>query len=163
MKLKMLFLLAVWIVLFSTNVYAQGGRGVNLNTVIDSISVKNSSLSVNDIANGANGFLPKIQTVYTINADTTIGADQSGTLFVLRPLTAKRTLTLPGAVAGLEFDFLIADTDSLRIMTATGDSLITSAGVASKTATSVAGTIRLVAMDTVRWIMLYTLGTWTSY
>lgn len=163
MKLRVFLLLMVGIMLFSTNVYAQGGRVVNLNSTADSTNTKNSSLSVNDIANGANGFLPKLQTVYTINADTTIGANQNGTLFVLRPLTAKRTLTLPGAAAGLEFDFLIADTDSLRIMTATGDSLITSAGVASKTTTSVAGTVRLVAMDAVRWIMLYTLGTWTSY
>lgn len=155
--------LIVCLVLFAPMVYPQGNRMVNLNSVVDSNNAKNGTLSVNDIANGANGFLPKLQTVYTINADTTIGASQNGTLFVLRPLTAKRTLTLPGAATGLEYDFLIADTDSMRITTASGDSLITSAGAAWKTATSVAGTIRLVAMDTTRWIMLYTLGTWTSY
>lgn len=103
------------------------------------------------------------QKTYIVDADTTIGADQSGTLFICRPLTAKRTITLPTAAANLIYEFMVADTDSLLIASASGDSLITSAGAAWKTTSSVAGTVKLVAIDTVRWIMQYTLGTWTSY
>ena len=101
--------------------------------------------------------------VEQLDADDTLTADQTGLFSIYRPLTAKRTATLPTAAAGLGFEFMVADTDSLLIAAASGDSLITSAGVAYKTTTSVAGTIRLKAMDATRWIILYTLGTWTSY
>jgi len=103
------------------------------------------------------------QKVYIVDADTTIGVGQTGILFVSRPLTAKRTITLPTATANLIYEFMVSDTDSLLIAAASGDSLITSAGTAWVTTSSVAGTLKLVAIDTVRWIMQYTLGTWTSY
>ncbi len=103
------------------------------------------------------------QKTYIIDADSTIGATQSGNLFIARPLTAKRTITLPTAAANLVYEFMVADTDSLLITAASGDSLITFAGAAWKTTSSVSGTLKLVAIDTVRWIMQYSLGTWTSY
>lgn len=103
------------------------------------------------------------QPVYIVQGDTTITATQSGTLFVARPLAAKKTVTLPGAAAGITYDIMVADGDSLLITTASGDSLITSAGEAWKTTTSVAGTVKLTAYDATRWLMVFTLGTWTSY
>ena len=109
------------------------------------------------------GDLHSTQPTEVLDADDVLGVAQSGLLSVFRPITAKRTSTLPSAAAGLIFDYFIADTDSLLITTASGDSLITSAGVAWKTTSSVAGTITMKAMDATRWIMFNTLGTWTSY
>lgn len=103
------------------------------------------------------------ESVSIFNASLTPTDGQSGTIFIARPLTAKRTATLPGASAGLNYTFMVADADSLLITTASGDSLITSAGAAWKTTTSVAGTIKVIAIDGVRWVMVFTLGTWTSY
>lgn len=96
------------------------------------------------------------------NSETVLAAE-SGELFYAMSLPDKRTYTLPAAVAGLFFDFFVADSDSVLITTASGDSLLESSGTAYKTTSSVAGTLRVVALDTKFWLMLYTLGTWTSY
>ena len=86
----------------------------------------------------------------------------SGDVFYARPLAQKSALFLQSAVAGAWLDVMVADTDTLRIVAASGDSLITSAGVAARSIGSVAGTVRIVALDTTRWLMLMTLGTWTG-
>lgn len=101
--------------------------------------------------------------VQVVLADSTITASRSGYTYVARPVAAKTTITLPGAAAGLNYTFFVADTDSLLITTAAGDSLITSAGAAWKTTSSVAGTVKLTAYDATCWLMTFTLGTWTSY
>ena len=85
----------------------------------------------------------------------------SGDAFIARPLGQKSTLFLQSAVAGAWLDVMVADTDSLRIVAASGDSILASTGVAARSIGSVAGTVRLLAIDTVRWVMLNTLGTWT--
>ena len=103
------------------------------------------------------------QVVEILDADDTITPAQSGTAFFYRPLSGKRTATLPECAAGLFYEFMVADADSLLITTQAGDSLITSAGVAWKTETSVAGTVKLIGIDAVRWVMQFTLGTWTGY
>jgi len=87
----------------------------------------------------------------------------SGTVFVARAMAQKSTLFLPAAVAGLNYEAFVADADSLLIQVASGDSLLTSANAAYVTQSSVAGTVKLVAIDGVRWLMTYTLGTWTGY
>lgn len=86
----------------------------------------------------------------------------SGTMFIALPIAQKSTLFLQGAVAGAWLDVMVSDSDTLRIVAASGDSLITSAGAADRSISSVAGTVRLIAVDGVRWIMQYTLGTWTQ-
>ncbi len=93
----------------------------------------------------------------------TLTTSESGLMNVYRPLTAKRTLTLPAASAGLFFDIYVADADSLLLTVASGDSIIDSAGAAYVTQSTVAGTVRVTAIDTTRWAMQYTLGTWTGY
>ena len=123
-----------------------------------------SNLNVNGtLTLNTNNFSNYKQVTEIIDAADALTASQSGLLSIYRPLTAKRTATLPECAAGLIFEFMVADADSLLIKAASGDSLITSAGAAYVTQSSVAGTVRLVAIDTVRWIMVYTLGTWTGY
>jgi len=104
-----------------------------------------------------------LRKVELVTESDTLTASQSGLLSIYRPLAAKALTELPTAAAGLWFEFLVADADSLNIYAANGDSLITSAGAAYKTETSVAGTMRIVAIDTTRWVMTQTLGTWTGY
>lgn len=128
-------------------------RGANYITVSDSLLGEGTALFSGFIKNIDAGDGNSIAVLTT----------DSGKLFVSRLLPDKRTFTLPSAAAGLIYDFFVADADSILITTATGDSLITSAGSAYKTTSSVAGTVKVVAIDATRWLMLYTLGTWTSY
>jgi hypothetical protein len=115
-----------------------------------------------------NGDSAKIGTVYSkqktffIDAATSPLAAHSGSMFIARPLTAKRTITLPGAAAGIWFDILVADTDSLRIVAASGDSILISTGAADRSIGSVAGTCRIIALDAVRWLVTNAIGTWTQ-
>lgn len=103
-------------------------------------------------------------TIYTLISDTTLTAAQcKNALWVARPLAAKYRITLAAAAAGLNPGFFVADADSLIITVAASDSMLDSAGAASVTTSSVAGTLQLVCIDAVRWVMQYTLGTWTSY
>ena len=112
----------------------------------------------------ASGSVSGAMPIYTVISDSVLTAAQTMQgLWYARPLDAKYTLTLPTAVAGQTVEFMVADADSLLITAASGDSLITEAGAAWKTTSSVGGTVKLICVDTVRWIMQYTTGTWTSY
>jgi len=154
-----------------TDVLAQQTIGIADNNLME---VDDASVADNDYVKAtAAGFegitLAELKTdlslqpIEILDADDTLTANQSTLFSLYRPLTAKRTATLPTASAGLVFDFMVADTDSLLITAAAGDSLITSAGAAWKTTSSTGGTLRVVAVDAVRWIMFTSLGTWTSY
>jgi len=107
--------------------------------------------------------LTGLKSVEIVTESDTLTASQSGLLSIYRPIAAKALTELPPAAVGLNFEFMVADEDSLLIFAASGDSIITSTGAAYVTESSTAGTVKLVAIDSVRWIMLYTLGTWTGY
>lgn len=95
--------------------------------------------------------------------DLTLLAERSGELVVITNKTGVSDRTLPEAVPGLYYEFYICRTDSGRINVASGDSLIAADGTGYVTQTTVAGTLKLVARDTVRWVMLFPTGTWTGY
>lgn len=141
---------------FPGNVTAGGNLNVTGSTTLSGTLAVTGNTTLS-------GTLTALNPVTVSDAAIAPTAAQSGTMWVARPLTAKRTATLPAAAAGLEYGFFVADADSLLITTASGDSLITSAGAAWKTTSSVAGTVWVVAMDATRWVMMFTLGTWTSY
>jgi hypothetical protein len=121
-----------------------------------SFTISGTTVTTSNLWTGSMG-------IQQILADSTLTSATSGKLYYARPVAAKTTITLPGAAAGLNYTVFAADADSILITTASGDSLLTSAGVAWKTTSTVAGTIKLIAYDTTRWVMLFTLGTWTSY
>lgn len=148
------------------SLFAKSGGQISILSggVLDFLSgsyLKIGGTTVTSSADKLNG----IMTATAIVADTVAlsATDAYGKIFYALPLAGKAKRTLPSAAAGLNIEFMVADADSLLISAATGDSLITSAGAAWKTTSSVAGTVRLVAIDATRWIMQYTLGTWTSY
>lgn len=108
-----------------------------------------------------------VQTVHQITAaaDTfySTGAYQvSGDAFYARPIAQKSTLFLESAVAGHWFDVFVADADSLRVVAASGDSIIIYDGTASRAISTVAGTCRIKAIDAVRWVIEQAVGTWTQ-
>ena len=142
--------------------FSTGYFGINNSSPSVALDVTgNAAISGNVAISGTVLYKQPVEFI-TAAADTLLAA-QTGTLFVARPLGQKSTAQLCAAAAGLTFDFMVADADSLLIQVASGDSLIISAGNAYVTTSSVAGTVKLIAIDGVRWLMQYTLGTWTSY
>jgi len=87
----------------------------------------------------------------------------SGTTFIGRPLAAKSTVLLQtGATIGAYADFQVADTDTLRIRAASGDSLIFGDGSADIVAGSVAGSCRVIYGLANKWFIVNQVGTWTA-
>lgn len=79
--------------------------------------------------------------------------------------TALTVFTLPGAVAGLEFEFCSIDTDGVRVTAAAGD-FIRIAGSASSsggtaTSTQVGTYLHIKALDSTNWVAKSATGTWT--
>lgn len=108
------------------------------------------------------GMLYNKKAIYQPAGDYSITASQTGSMWSLRGIDGKKSLSLPLASAGLIFDFQVSDSDSGRIVTALSDSIITDAGVAYRSIGTVAGSVRLVALDTVKWMMMFPNGTWTG-
>ena len=148
--------------------FSGASGGYLFDAVIDGTDIANTTIGAGGASSGAfttgtfSGALTYLESVVINDTNETLDTALSGTTYVSRPLTAKRVKTLPTAAVGLNYTFFVADADSLRIIAASGDSIITSAGVADRAIGSVAGTVKLLAMDSVRWVMVNTLGTWTQ-
>ena len=148
------------------------GTSRNINTVVVDDTLDTSSALIR-VTNGSTLQLDAGSTLslggkvtartQVVLGDSTLMAYTSGTTYVARPVAAKTTLTLPGAAVGLVYEIMGADADSVLVTTASGDSLITSAGAAWKTIATDAGTVKIIAYDTTRWLMVFSLGTWTPY
>ena len=92
-------------------------------------------------------------------------ANESGKILTNEGATARNYHTLPTAVAGLTFQFVVQDSDGMRIAANTGDT-IRVAGSASGSAgyiqnATIGSAIRLVAINATEWIAASYVGTWT--
>ena len=104
---------------------------------------------------------------YVVASDDTLYAagtyNTSGTSFLARPIAAKYEIELQtGAVAGDWFEVTVADSDSLRIRAATGDSLIAEDGSASNVLGTVAGSAKFTMLLAGKWFIQNATGTWTA-
>lgn len=80
--------------------------------------------------------------------------------------TAQNYHTLPTAAAGLTYTFVVQDSDGIRIVANTGDT-IRVAGTVSASAgytesTTVGDVITLIAINATEWIAISYVGTWTT-
>jgi hypothetical protein len=89
----------------------------------------------------------------------------SGTIYTNEGATALATFNLPTAVAGLEFEFYVADTDAVRVVAAAGDNIRVGASVSATAGridnAVIGGYVRLVAINATNWVAASTVGTWT--
>jgi len=137
--------------------------------------IVSDSLTV-DVLTGAASRL----SVLSSDASSTLNADSSGVVVLANSLSAKRTRKLPTGgtqVAGLQYEYIAADADSLLVsIDQTGtlydpsDSICIAEGTPSgfivrgyNTLASMAGTLRLVSADTNKWYVMSYTGTWTRY
>lgn len=96
-----------------------------------------------------------------------IVATESLYVYTNEGATAENYHTLPTAAAGLEFTFIVQDTDGIRITASTGDTIRPIAGTAASATggfirCATAGAfIRLQAINATEWIATGSAGVWT--
>lgn len=136
--------------------------GVTAGTVLASKAVVvGANKEVNELR--IDSLTSKRPVVQITDDDSLLAAEAMGQLYYARPLAAKKKHKLPDAAVGLSVEYYVEDADSLLVAAAAGDTLIFTNGTAAVTTSTVAGTIKLVAIDTVRWVAMFATGTWTSY
>lgn len=93
-------------------------------------------------------------------------AADSGKTFTNEGTTAKRNFTLPAAVAGLFYTFIVIDADGLTVTAAAGDTIRLSAAVSAAAgntdSTTVGSVVRLEAINATEWIATSIVGTWVT-
>lgn len=100
-------------------------------------------------------------------APNVLVASESGTVLTNEGATAENYHTLPAAVAGLEYTFIVQDTDGIRITAAAGDTIRPIAGTAASATggfirCATAGAyMRLQAINNTEWICVGSAGVWT--
>lgn len=90
---------------------------------------------------------------------------ESGTVLTNEGTTAENYHTLPTAVAGYEFTFIVQDADGIRVTAAAGDTIRVAAGVSAaagfvRCATQGA-VLRLVSINATEWIAVFQTGVFT--
>lgn len=94
----------------------------------------------------------------------TISAAESGTTFTNEGATGRDDFTLPDAVAGLTYRFVVQDSDGIRVIAATGDTIRVGAlvsGAAGRIDNATIGSVvELVAINATEWYATATVGTW---
>jgi hypothetical protein len=93
-------------------------------------------------------------------------AAESGTVLTNEGATAQNYHTLPTAVAGLQFTFVVQDADGIRIVAGADDTIRIAANVSAAAGyiqnSTIGSTITLLAVNAVEWVALGTpAGTWT--
>ena len=118
---------------------------------------------VGDGGDAVGGFLKTV----TVDADgKTLTASESGTVQTSGGAVGAGAWTLPAAVAGLEYTFVVMAAQQLRV-TPVGDDVININGTAASAAeywyADAAGEcLHLVAVDATNWIAVSYTGTWTQ-
>lgn len=109
----------------------------------------------------------KLDSPVTAQASTplTLTSGDSGKVYTNEGATAQIVFNLPTAAAGLNFTFIVQDTDGMQIVAASGDT-IRVAGSATPaagniSATTIGNTVQLIAINATEWIAVYYVGTWT--
>ena len=90
---------------------------------------------------------------------------ESRTLLTNEGATAQNYHTLPTAVAGLDFEFVVQDSDGIRVVAAAGDTIqdvgTVSAAAGYIQSTTIGSVIRLKAINATQWVVMSKMGTWT--
>jgi hypothetical protein len=96
---------------------------------------------------------------------TSAQAADSSAIWTNEGASAKITINLPGAAAGLRYSFIVQNANGIQVVAAGGDTIRIAgsvSAVAGNIECLVAGSaVTLVAINAVEWIALSSLGTWT--
>jgi hypothetical protein len=112
-------------------------------------------------------------TARVVEANTAVAASpnvlttiESSAVLTNEGTAAANYHALPSAVAGLQYTFVVQDTDGMRIVAGAGDNIRMSdkktADAGYVESTAVGSTCTLVAINATEWVAIAILGTWTD-
>lgn len=124
------------------------------------------------VSDGSTG-IGKLLNAVLVEANTAgsgtpnaIAATESGTVFTNEGVTAKNFHTLPSAVAGHQFTFIVQDADGMRVVANTDDAIRVidkvTAAAGYIESTTIGSTVTLVSINAVEWYATSIKGTWTD-
>lgn len=110
--------------------------------------------------------LPLRDTVVAKTAAYTVTIHDQGRTFTNEGATSIVVFTLPTAVAGQRYRFVVTDADGIRITAGAGDTIrrttSVTAAAGSIESTAIGSVVELLAVDATQWIALDGgIGTWT--
>jgi hypothetical protein len=113
-----------------------------------------------------NGFLTSKTKVEAKIAAYPVTAEDSGKTFTNEGTTAKRIFMLPSAAVGLNYTFIVQDSDGMTVTAGTGDTIrlagTVSAAAGNTDSTTVGSVVRLEAINATEWIATSIIGTWVT-
>jgi len=105
------------------------------------------------------------KTIVPSTAPAVLAATDSGKIYTNEGDTDGVALTLPTAVAGYEFKFIVKVAQTLSVIAGAGDTIRIAASVSaaggSISSETIGNAITLVSINTTEWIAVSTVGTWT--
>jgi hypothetical protein len=97
---------------------------------------------------------------YSVSATT-----DNRNAFTNEGTTALVTFNLPTAAANLVYEFVVQDTDGIRVVANTGDTIRLAGSVSAAAgridSTTIGSTVRLLAINATEWVATAINGTWT--
>lgn len=101
-----------------------------------------------------------------VGSPNALAAWQSRTLWTNEGSTAKNYHTLPTAVAGDDFHFVVQDADGLRVTAGAGDTIRlldkVTAAAGYVESTTIGSVLQVVAINATEWIAITVHGVWTD-
>lgn len=89
----------------------------------------------------------------------------SGKSFTNEGTAVRVDFTLPGAAAGLKYEFLVQDVDGIRVIAAAGDTIRNAAAVSAAAGridnAAIGSVVTLEAINATEWFVTSVVGTWT--
>lgn len=124
-----------------------------------------TSMILNNNGGTQNAGLFQGANVQLQTTPTSASATLCNTIYQNTGDTSLTTITLPTAVAGLQYGFCVLDSDGLKVQAAAGDTIRIGTSVSAAAgfcqATALGATVFLVAMDDTQWVAMYSVGSWT--
>ncbi len=94
-----------------------------------------------------------------------LNVSDSGNLYTNEGATAEVEFNLPSAQVGLEFSFIVQDTDGIQVNANTGDTIRIGASVSAAAGlietTTIGNAVKLKAINNTEWVAMSNVGTWT--
>lgn len=140
------------------------GAGKNLNLTPGAggnIAFNGNALSV-----GSNSVLTNFFTEALASTPVNADANYARYLYSNEGAAAQIVVTLPTAVAGKDFTFVIQDADGFRVTANTGDTIRVidkvTAAAGYIESTTIGSVVRLVAINATEWFAVSIHGVWTD-
>lgn len=151
--------------------FADGNTGIGragadqLSLVAGGIEVARASAAVAGVSDGLTFKLPVEANTAGSGAPNVLTAAETTTVLTNEGATAENYHTLPSAAAGMAFTFVVIDTDGIRIVANTDDTVRGSTGESGAAGfircATIGASITLLAINATQWVPTSIIGTWT--